>query len=86
MAFNSVIKMDPQGGWYIELTDEIEDITVRCKDLEEYMDKIEEMGSQYGPGVEVKWSSDENLHPAYLDEIRSKMAEYQREVNEKEGE
>ncbi len=86
MKFKSVIKAKPLGGWYIEITDEQTGMSVVCDTIEEYMTKIEEMGAGYGPDIEVEWSQDEGVIPAYINEIRGQMREYQEKMGLTEGE
>ena len=82
--FKSMIKGKPLGGWYIELTETATGETVVCDDLDEYMEKIEEMGREYGPDMHVAWSVDPEVDPkimdAYVLEIRGLMQKYQDEA------
>jgi len=80
MVFESVIKAKPLGGWYIELTNTDTGMTVVCDTIDEYMEKIEEMGAPYGPDVQVVWSQAEGVIPAYINEIRGLMQKYQDEA------
>jgi len=82
VIFTSVIKNDKKGGWFIELTDTMDNRIEWCLNLEEYAQKIEQMGADYGNDIEVKWSSDSDVHPASLDELRIEMAEFQRKYQE----
>lgn len=78
VIFTSIIKSNPVGRWYIELTDTLEEDKVEfCLDMEEYARKIAEMGAEYGPDVEVQWSSDEDVTPAQINEVRMAIAEYE---------
>ncbi len=82
--FTSMIKAKPIGGWYIELTETATGESVLCDDLEEYMRKIEEMGAEYGPDMQVAWSVDptvdRKIMDAYVLEIRGLMQKYQEEA------
>ena len=82
--FVSVIKGKPLGGWYIELTETATGKTEICDTLDEYMQKIEEMGRDYGPGMQVAWQTDPQVDPkimeAYVLEIRGLMRKYQDEA------
>ena len=80
MVFESIIKAKPLGGWYIELTNTDKGMTVICDNIDEYMEKIEEMGASYGLDVQVVWSQAEGVIPAYINEIRGLMQKYQDEV------
>ncbi len=82
VVFTSVIKNDKKGGWFIELTDTVDNRVEWCLNLEEYSEKIQELGDDYGGDIEVKWSSDEDVHPASLDEVRLGMVEYQKKHQE----
>jgi len=85
MIFESVIKAKPLGGWYIELTNTGIGMTVVCDTTDEYMEKIEELGTPYGPDIQVVWSQGEGVIPAYINEIRGLMKKYQDEAGLSEG-
>jgi hypothetical protein len=80
-VFESVIKRHPVGYWYIEITDTMDENaeSVLCRDLYEYAEKIEEMGKAYGGEIEVLWSSDEDVTPAQINEVRMQMNAYEAE-------
>ena len=82
--FKSIIKAKPMGGWYIELIETATDETVVCDNLDDYMQKIEEMGAKYGPEMQVAWSVDptvdKKIMDAYILEIRGLMQKYQEEA------
>jgi DNA-directed RNA polymerase subunit F len=90
VVFTSTIKIDDTGKWYIELsdvTDEENQESVVCFDMDEYETKIEEMGAEYGGHIdEVRWLKDENVPPFVLDEIRVIMAERRQKLEEEIGE
>ena len=78
VIFESTIKANEEGGWYIELKDTIDGKVAICKDLDEYEKKIIEFGENYGNQIdEVKWGQEENLHPHLLDEVRLAMSKFQ---------
>ena len=83
VVIESVIKSNPLGRWYIELSDtmkeESEDRVV-CLDINEYAQKIETMGQEYGGDVEVAWSSEENVTPEQINEIRMQIMAHEAEV------
>ena len=83
VVIESVIKSNPLGRWYIELVDamkeEGEDRVV-CLDINEYAQKIETMGQEYGGDVEVAWSSEENVTPEQINEVRMQIMAYEAEV------
>ena len=87
--FTSMIKAKPMGGWYITLTETATGKRVDCDTLEEYMEKIEEMGMEYGPDMQVAWSVDptvdKKIMDAYVLEIRGLMQKYQEETGVSEG-
>jgi hypothetical protein len=86
-VIESVIKNSPLGRWYIELSDTMkEDSQEFCMDIYEYADKIEEMGKEYDGVVEVIWSSDDNVTPEQINEVRMQMNAYEAEQEaKKEG-
>ena len=86
-VIESVIKNSPLGRWYIELSDTMkEDSQEFCMDIYEYVDKIEEMGKEYDGVVEVIWSSDDNVTPEQINEVRMQMNAYEAEQEaKKEG-
>jgi len=79
----SVIKSNPVGRWYIELFDTMKDDEpenrVICLDVFEYAEKIELMGQEYNGDVEVAWSSDDNVTPTQINEVRQQMMAYEAE-------
>jgi len=80
----SVIKTSPLGRWYIELSDTMQDSDVIvCMDVYEYADKVEEIGKAYGGEVEVIWSSDDNVTPEQINEVRMQMNAYEAEQEAK---
>ncbi len=85
VIFESTIKTSPIGRWYIELVDtekpDAEPVVVL--DVYEYADKIEEMGKAYGDDVEVIWSSDDNVTPEQINEVRMQMNAYEAEQEAK---
>ena len=81
----SVIKTSPLGRWYIELTDTMkeDEESIICMDVFEYADKVEEMGKEYDGAVEVLWSSDDNVTPEQINEVRMQMNAYEAEQEAK---
>ncbi|MFT7823469.1 MAG: hypothetical protein ABXS92_01785 [Sulfurimonas sp.] len=81
-VIESVIKSNPLGRWYIELNDtmkeEGEDMQI-CLDIDEYAQKIEKMGEEYGGEVEVVWSADDNVSPVQINEVRKQIMAYEAE-------
>ncbi len=89
VVFESLIKVDEEGKWFIELTDTVDERVATCQDLDEYSQKVEDFGADYGGNIdEVKWSKDENVPPHVMDEIRFEMSRQQEELekNKKEQE
>jgi hypothetical protein len=85
VVFESIIRSNPVGKWYIELIDTSEeDRREFCLDIDEYAQKIEDMGAEYGGDIEVVWKADENVTEQQLNEVRMQMAKYQQEM-EKDG-
>ena len=83
----SVIKTSPLGRWYIELTDTMKEDAepIVCLDVFEYADKVEEMGKEYDGAVEVIWSSDDNVTPEQINEVRMQMNAYEAEQEAKKN-
>ena len=81
----SVIKSNPVGRWYIELFDTMKDDEpenrVICLDVFEYAEKIEMIGQEYDGEVKIAWSSDENVTPVQINEVRQQMMAYEAEQN-----
>ncbi len=86
VVFEATIKNDNAGGWFIELKDTTDGRVEVCKDLDEFEEKIELLGDDYGGHIdEVKWFKDEDLHPAFMDEVRTLMAEKRAKIEEERG-
>ena len=86
VIFEATIKNDNAGGWFIELKDTEDGRVEICKDLDEFEEKIEMMGDDYGGHIdEVRWLKDDDLHPAAMDEIRALMAEKRAKIEEERG-
>jgi len=81
----SVIKTSPLGRWYIELTDTMkeDEEPIICLDVFEYADKVEEMGKEYDGAVEVIWSSEDDVTPEQINEVRMQMNTYEAEQEAK---
>ena len=75
VKFISHVEQNKIGKWFIKLTDTLEDTTVICNDLDEYADKIEELGGEYGGDIEVVWTRSNTLSPANYQDLSEKMAE-----------
>ena len=75
----SIIKTNPIGKWYIELIDENaqESEKIICLDINEYAEKINIMGAEYGADVQVVWSQEENVTPTQVNEVRQQMIAYE---------
>jgi len=85
VVIESVIKTSPLGRWFIELTDTSNESaeSVFCMDVYEYAEKIEEMGKAYGDDVEIMWSSEDNVMPEQINEVRMQMNAYEAEQEAK---
>jgi len=77
VKFEAVLKNNGIGGWCIELTDTLEETTVRCENLDIFSDKVSQMGAEYGNDIEVVWSTAEDVSPVHMQELRVAMMEYQ---------
>jgi len=81
VIIESTIKTNPMGRWYIELSDTTKEESMEiCLDIEEYSQKIEMMGQEYGQEVEVAWSSDDNVTPVQIHEVRQEIMAYEARV------
>jgi uncharacterized membrane-anchored protein YjiN (DUF445 family) len=86
VIFESVIKINENNEWYIELTDTIDARVELCKDLSEYSKKVEELGANYGGNIdEVRWSKADNVPPHIMDTVRFEMSKLQREIEDEIG-
>ena len=85
VKFISHVEQDGVGGWFIKLTDTLEETEVICKDLDEYAEKIEDLGGEYGGDIEVVWTRSQLLSPANYQDLEEKMAimqeKYQDEID-----
>jgi len=83
VVIESTIKSNPLGRWYIELSDTLKEESpenrVICLDITEYAQKIELMGEEYNGEVEIAWSSDENVTPEQINEVRMQIMAYEAE-------
>jgi hypothetical protein len=89
VIIESVIKSNPLGRWYIELTDSMKEEgedRVVCLDINEYAQKIEVMGEEYGGAVEVAWSTEDNVSPEQINEVRMQIMTYEAEQEAKKQE
>jgi len=87
VIFTSTIKIDEENNWFIELKDMVDDRVAICKSMEEYAEKVEDYGSDYGGNIDsVNWYKDDNVPEYVMDEIRQKMADLKAEIEEKNGE
>lgn len=81
----SVIKSNALGRWYIELSDTMKEESLEnrviCLDINEYAQKVELMGAEYNGEVEIAWSSDENVTPEQINEVRQQIMVYESEQN-----
>jgi len=84
VKFISHVDQNDNGNWFIKLTDTLENTDVICKDLSEYENKIQELGSEYGGEIEVVWTKSKILSPSNYQDISTKMdvlkEKYQEEI------
>ena len=85
VIFDSVIKTNPIGRWYLEIRDPQEERSEICLNLDEYAQKIEEMGAIYGGDVEVAWSAEENVTQVQINEVRQAMMAYEQKLQEEQA-
>ena len=91
VIIESVIKTNPMGRWYIELNDTMKEENeeldrVVCLDISEYAQKVEMMGKEYGGEVEVSWSTEDNVSPAQINEVRQQIMAYEAEIEAQQQE
>ena len=87
VVFEAVIKVDEKLNWYIQLTDTVDGRSHDCLDMDEFSQKVEDFGGDYGGNIdEVKWSKDDNVSPQAMDEIRAIMAKQQEEIEKLKAE
>jgi len=84
IILETVIKSNPIGRWYLEIRDSEEDRTEVCLDLDEYAQKIEDMGAIYGGDVEVAWAAEENVTEIQINEVRQAMMVYEQKLQEEQ--
>ena len=85
VIFDSVIKTNPIGRWYLEIRDPQEERSEICLNLDEYAQKIEEMGAIYGGDVEVAQSAEENVTQVQINEVRQAMMAYEQKLQEEQA-
>lgn len=82
VVFEAVIKANEESNWYIELTDTVDGRVHNCHGIEEFSQKVEEFGQDYGGNIdEVKWSKDDNVSPYAMEEIKILMAQEQEKID-----
>ncbi len=82
VMIKSIIRSNPLGRWYIELQDSFdEDKKMVCLDINEYAQKIEIMGEEYGGDIDVAWESDDNVTPLQINEVRAQIMAYEAQQN-----
>jgi hypothetical protein len=87
VIFTSTIKMDDNNKWYIELKDMVDQRVEVCLDMEEYANKVQELGDDYGGNIDaVNWYKDDNVPERVMDEIRQKMADQKASIEDETGE
>ena len=89
VKFISHVDQNGLGEWFIKLTDTLEESSVTCNNIEEYAEKIEELGGEYGGDIEVVWTRSNLLSPANYQDLQEKMAlmqeKYQDEIDKING-
>jgi hypothetical protein len=88
VIIESVIKTNPLGRWYIELSDTLKEEhpenRIICLDINEYAQKVEIMGKEYNGEVEVSWSSDTDVTPVQIHEVRQQIMAYEDQIEAQE--
>ena len=84
VVIESVIKTNPLGRWYIELSDTMKEESMEiCLDINEYAQKVEMMGEEYDGEVEIAWSSNEGVSVVQIHEVRQQIMAYDAEQEAK---
>jgi len=87
VIFTSTVKINDDKKWFIELKDMVDGRVAECYDMDEYSEKVEDFGSDYGGNIDaVNWYKDDNVPPHVMDIIRQAMADHKAEIEEKNGE
>jgi flagellar biosynthesis chaperone FliJ len=87
VVIESIIKTNPLGRWYIELSDTMKENSMEiCLDIYEYAQKIAMMGEAYDGEVEVAWSSDDGVTVEQINEVRHQIMAYEAEVEAQQQE
>ncbi|MEA1880092.1 MAG: hypothetical protein U9N11_05575 [Campylobacterota bacterium] len=87
VVIESVIQTNALGRWYIELSDTMKEESMEiCLDINEYAQKVEMMGEEYGGEVEVAWSSGDGVTVTQINEVRQQIMTYEAEVEAKNQE
>ncbi|PHS42299.1 MAG: hypothetical protein COB07_00735 [Sulfurovum sp.] len=87
VVIESMIKTNPLGRWYIELSDTLKEESMEiCLDINEYAQKVEMMGEEYGGEIEVAWSSDDGVTVEQINEVRQQIMAYEAEIEAKKQE
>jgi len=83
--FEAVIKTMPNGKWFIDLRDsEKEDSSQECTSVEEFAQKLEEMGVEYKQDVQVTWSQEDDVTEIQVHEVRMEMMAYEAKIKEED--
>lgn len=86
VIFTSTIMMDGNQ-WYIELKDMVDERVAKCSNMDEYVAKVEDFGSDYGGNIDaVNWYKDDNVPERVMNEIRQAMADQKAEIEASHGE
>jgi hypothetical protein len=73
--------------WFIELKDMTDLRVTNCKDMEEYSQKVEEFGQDYGGNIDtVNWYKDPNVPEYVMDVVRLEMSKFKSEMDEQKSE
>lgn len=86
VLIQSTIKTNPLGRWYIELINTSQENHMEiCLSINEYAQKIETIGAEYGAEIEVAWQSDDEVTPQQIHEVRMEMNAYEAEREARES-
>lgn len=82
VEFQANIEENGRGGWQIRLTDGFDGKEAVCENMEVFAHNIEEMGSEYGGEIEVKWSKNDNVTQDHFFQVQAEIQKIELEMEE----
>ncbi len=84
VEFRANVEEDGAGGWCIRLSDTMKDSSVLCANMDDFEDKLSQMGSEYDNIVEVVWSKNSDVSSEHFYELHQQMAQMKQKIDEGE--